>query len=73
LEKGDPVSTLDFDPSAVFILGDRVGIPKQEERFVMRFGRKSSPGKQRYLAASCIDILNFVLDHQSLSSNELKR
>lgn len=72
-EKGEPISTVDFGPSAVFVLGDHVGIPKKDERFVLRYGRKISLGKQRYHAASCIDILNYVLDQHSLSSRGIKR
>jgi tRNA pseudouridine-54 N-methylase len=72
-EKGDKVSTIDFGQSALFVIGDQVGIPRKDEKFVLRFGRKISLGKQRYLAASCIDILNFVLDGHVLSARGIKR
>jgi tRNA (pseudouridine54-N1)-methyltransferase len=72
-EKGEPVSGVDFGDSAVFVLGDHVGIPKKDERFVLRFGRKLSLGKQRYLAASCIDIMNFSLDIHAESTTGIKR
>ncbi len=72
-EGGENVSEIDFEPSAVFVLGDHIGIPKKDERFILRYGRKLSLGKQRYLAASCIDIINFVLDNHVMSKFSVKR
>lgn len=72
-EKGEPISSVDFRDSGLFVLGDHVGIPKNDERFVLRFGRKISLGRQRYLAASCIDILNFILDDRMESKAGIKR
>ncbi len=72
-EKGDPVSTVDLGRPAVFVLGDHVGIPKNDERFVLRFGRKISLGRQRYLAATCIDVLNYILDDRTLSAGGMTR
>jgi tRNA pseudouridine-54 N-methylase len=72
-EKGEKVSTIDFGESALFVIGDQVGLPRKDERFVLRFGGKISLGKQRYLAASCIDILNFMLDGHVMSARGIKR
>lgn len=46
----------------LFIVGDHIGISRNEESFVMRYGKKLSIGKEKYLAASCIDIINYLLD-----------
>jgi tRNA pseudouridine-54 N-methylase len=61
-ERGENVAGIDLADSAVFILGDHVGLPKKAEDFALRFGQKVSLGKQPYLAASCITILNYLLD-----------
>jgi tRNA (pseudouridine54-N1)-methyltransferase len=72
-EKGKNIRELDFDESAMFVLGDHIGLPKKDEKFVLRYGEKISLGKQRYLAASCIDIINYVLDEHILKKYNYKR
>ena len=61
-EKGQDVMNVDFGPNPVFILGDQIGLPKKDEMFALRFGTKVSLGKRPYLAATCIDIINYLLD-----------
>jgi tRNA pseudouridine-54 N-methylase len=61
-ERGKDIASIDLADSAVFILGDHVGLPKRAEDFALRFGQKVSLGRQPYLAASCITILNYLLD-----------
>jgi tRNA (pseudouridine54-N1)-methyltransferase len=61
-EGGKNVAELELADDAVFVLGDHVGLPKNVERFALRFGEKISLGKQPYLAASCITIINYMLD-----------
>ncbi len=61
-EKGADISEVKFDEHCVFVLGDHIGIPKKDEGFVLRHGEKLSLGKEKYLAASCIDIVNFHID-----------
>ncbi|MDD1748114.1 MAG: hypothetical protein LUQ16_10175, partial [Methanomassiliicoccales archaeon] len=51
---------LGSDP--MFVIGDQVGLPKKEEDFVLRRGRKVSLGGKEYLAAQCVCIINYVLD-----------
>ncbi len=63
-EGGKSIETLELGENPLFVLGDHVGLPKNAERFALRFGEKISLGKQPYLAASCIIILNYVLDNQ---------
>ncbi|WP_455392865.1 hypothetical protein [[Eubacterium] cellulosolvens] len=72
-ERGKNIKEIDFDDSAIFVLGDHIGLPKKDEKFLLRFGEKVSLGKQRYLAASCIDFINYVLDEHILNKYNIKR
>jgi tRNA (pseudouridine54-N1)-methyltransferase len=63
-EGGKNVAETPVSEDAVFVLGDHVGLPKKAEVFALRYGEKISLGKQPYLAASCITILNYLLDRQ---------
>jgi tRNA (pseudouridine54-N1)-methyltransferase len=63
-EDGKNVEETPLPEDAVFVLGDHVGLPKKAEVFALRYGEKISLGKQPYLAASCITILNYLLDRQ---------
>ena len=63
-EGGKDVQTIQFPQNPLFVLGDHVGLPKNAERFALRFGEKISLGKKPYLAASCITVLNYLLDTQ---------
>ena len=66
-EGGKDISQFEFSSSCLFILGDHVGLPKKAEAFALRYGEKISLGKQPYLAASCITIINYILDLQAKS------
>jgi tRNA (pseudouridine54-N1)-methyltransferase len=61
-EGGKDFLEVDIGENPVFVLGDHIGLPKTVETFALRFGEKISIGKQPYLAASCITILNYMLD-----------
>jgi len=63
-EDGKNINALNFPENCLFILGDHVGLPKKAEIFALRFGEKISLGKNPYLAASCITILNYTIDKQ---------
>lgn len=63
-EGGKDVFTVDIKSNPIFVLGDHVGLPKKVERFALRYGEKLSLGKQPYLSASCITILNYILDRK---------
>lgn len=63
-ESGKNVAELELADDSVFVLGDHVGLPRNVERFALRFGEKISLGKQPYLAASCITIINYLLDRK---------
>jgi tRNA (pseudouridine54-N1)-methyltransferase len=64
-EGGKNIAETELADNAVFVLGDHVGLPKKTELFALRFGEKISLGKQPYLAASCITVVNYLLDHQT--------
>jgi len=66
-EKGEDVWKVKFGDNPVFVLGDQVGLPKKDEKYALRFGRKISLGKRPYLAATCIDIINYLADLQNVS------
>jgi len=65
-EGGRSISEMRFGEPLVFVLGDHVGLPKKVEGFALRYGQKVSLGRQKYLAASCITILNYHLDRQAV-------
>ena len=64
-EDGKDISSVELEENSLFILGDHVGLPKKAEVFAQRYGEKISLGKQPYLAASCITIINYTLDQQA--------
>jgi len=63
-EGGKDISEVTIGENPIFVLGDHVGLPKKVEGFALRYGKKISLGKQPYLAASCITILNYLLDRK---------
>ena len=63
-EGGKDIAETGLSANSVFVLGDHVGLPKKVEAFALRYGEKISLGKQPYLAASCITMLNYLLDRQ---------
>ena len=50
----------------VFVLGDHKGLPMRAEGFALRYGEKVSLGNRLYLAASCINIVNYLLDRRAI-------
>jgi tRNA (pseudouridine54-N1)-methyltransferase len=64
-ESGKDIATIELKQNPLFVLGDHVGLPKKAESFAMRYGEKTSLTKQPYLAASCITVLNYLLDRQN--------
>ena len=66
-ESGKTLNHSQMAENPLFVLGDHVGLPKKAESFAMRFGQKISLGKQPYLAASCITVLNYKLDQKQSS------
>ncbi|MEM3703111.1 MAG: tRNA (pseudouridine(54)-N(1))-methyltransferase TrmY [Candidatus Bathyarchaeia archaeon] len=66
-EGGKDILEVEFGENPVFVLGDHVGLPKKVEAFTLRYGEKISLGRKPYLAATCITILNYLLDRGELS------
>ena len=64
-EKGTNIYDASLSEDSVFVLGDHIGLPKTAESYALRYGQKVSLGKQPYLAAHCITILNHALDQQA--------
>lgn len=64
-EKGKQIEKIKFNEDTLFIIGDQVGLPKKDEGFALRYGKKISLGKKVYLAADCITIINYILDKNS--------
>jgi tRNA pseudouridine-54 N-methylase len=72
-EKGEDVWKVDFGESPVFVLGDQVGLPRKDEKYALRFGRKISLGKKPYLAATCVDVINYLADLQSIQQSMINQ
>ena len=64
-EDGKDITKTEISNKPIFVLGDHVGLPKKVEAYALRYGEKISLGKQPYLAASCITILNYLLDRKN--------
>jgi tRNA pseudouridine-54 N-methylase len=66
-EKGENINGIIMnDPT--FFVGDHVGLPKKFEDLLIKEGaKKVSIGRNRYLAASTIDIVNYILDQRAYS------
>ncbi len=63
-EGGKDIGETEICENPLFVLGDHVGLPKKVETFVLRYGEKLSLGKRPYLAASCVTVINYILDQR---------
>ena len=62
-EQGRDISEVKLKVDSVFVLGDHIGLPEKEEKFVAQFEHdKLSLGTTSYLASQCITVLHYVLD-----------
>ncbi|MGB9684256.1 MAG: tRNA (pseudouridine(54)-N(1))-methyltransferase TrmY [Candidatus Bathyarchaeales archaeon] len=66
-EGGKDVFEMEIGENSIFVLGDHVGLPKKVEAYALRYGEKISLGRKPYLAATCITVLNYLLDRRELS------
>jgi len=66
-EGGKDIFEVDITEISLFVLGDHIGLPRKVEGFALRYGEKVSLGKQPYLAASCITVLNYLLDRKAIT------
>ncbi len=64
-EKGEGISEVEFGNNPAFVLGDHVGLPRKDESFALRYGTKISLGRRAYLAATCVDVINYLLDSRA--------
>jgi tRNA (pseudouridine54-N1)-methyltransferase len=69
-EGGKDIFEIEIGENPVFILGDHVGLPRKVETFALRYGEKVSLGKKPYLAATCVTVLNYLLDRRELSQDK---
>ena len=66
-EKGLPIEEIEFGKDVVFVLGDHIGLPKKDEKFVMRYAKcKVSIGKLSYFTSHVITIINYILDKRGV-------
>ncbi len=61
-DRGEPFADAVLGKDNLFVLGDQVGLSRNDEGFVLRYGRKLSLGREKYLAATCIDVINYLVD-----------
>ncbi|MEA1957523.1 MAG: tRNA (pseudouridine(54)-N(1))-methyltransferase TrmY [Euryarchaeota archaeon] len=62
-EKGGDIARVKLKDKPVFVLGDHIGLPRKEEKFVERFEHeKISLGTTSYLASQCITVLHYEMD-----------
>lgn len=66
-EGGNDIFEVDIGKNPLFVLGDHIGLPRKVEGFALRYGEKVSLAKQPYLAASCITVLNYLLDRKRIT------
>jgi tRNA (pseudouridine54-N1)-methyltransferase len=66
-EKGEDIEDVEIGENPVFVLGDHEGIPKNDEAFVLRRGKRISLGRKiSYLASSCIAVVNWICDRRGI-------
>jgi len=65
-ESGENIKTIELGENPIFVLGDQIGLPKKDEEFALRYGKKVSLGGREYLASACIGIINYILDQREL-------
>ena len=62
-ENGRAICDVELKADSVFVLGDHLGLPRNEEEFVERFEHeKISLGTTSYLASQCITVVQYELD-----------
>jgi tRNA (pseudouridine54-N1)-methyltransferase len=64
-DRGRSIKEQEFTDKSLFVLGDHVGLPRKDENYALRFGTTLSLGREKYLAASCINIINYTLDQRN--------
>jgi len=66
-EQGRDISEVKLKVDSVFVLGDHIGLPEKEEKFVAQFEHdKISLGTTSYLASQCVTVLHYELDKKQI-------
>ena len=66
-EQGRDISEVKLKVDSVFVLGDHIGLPEKEEKFVAQFEHdKLSLGTTSYLASQCVTVLHYELDKKQI-------
>lgn len=66
-EQGRDISEVKLKVDSVFVLGDHIGLPEKEEKFVAQFEHdKLSLGTTSYLASQCVTVLHYELDKKRI-------
>ncbi|MFB6075856.1 MAG: tRNA (pseudouridine(54)-N(1))-methyltransferase TrmY [Candidatus Aenigmatarchaeota archaeon] len=69
-EKGEDIREIGIEDNPVFVLGDHIGLPKTEKKFVKRFDmKKISLGSESYFSSQSITLVQNELDRRSQFSN----
>ncbi|MGB2841705.1 MAG: tRNA (pseudouridine(54)-N(1))-methyltransferase TrmY [Halobacteriota archaeon] len=69
-EQGRDISEVKLKVDSVFVLGDHIGLPEKEEKFVAQFEHdKISLGTTSYLASQCVTVLHYELDKKSTKNS----
>ncbi len=61
-ESGKNIDKVRMEENPIFILGDNVGLPTNEEKLALKYGEKISLGSTSYLSSSCISVVQWMCD-----------
>ncbi len=62
-EEGKPITKVNFKGNLAFILGDHIGLTKEDEAFLESIAEKISIGRKSYLTSHVIAYVNIFLDN----------
>ena len=62
-EEGKPITEVNFKGNVAFVLGDHIGLTKEDEAFLENIAEKISIGRKSYLTSHVIAYVNIFLDN----------
>lgn len=62
VEDGRPITEVEFPQNPAFVLGDHIGLSKEDERFLEGIAEKVRVGRRSYLASHVVAFVNIWLD-----------
>ncbi|AMQ18017.1 tRNA (pseudouridine(54)-N(1))-methyltransferase TrmY [Thermococcus peptonophilus] len=62
VEDGRPITEIEFPQNPAFVLGDHLGLGKEDERFLEGIAEKVRVGRRSYLASHVVAFVNIWLD-----------